>query len=261
MTSTWTPGSSPSATRSSANPGNCRCTRPAPGRLPTTHASATRCARPRRVRASSSPPTDRGRTRAPSRPGSVSSARPPGSRPRPGVAAARLHDFRHSFAVRTLLDWHRTGVDVQARMLLAGDLSRARQTGLELLVSDRRAGAARTRRRPLGDDAGGRGMTLLAPTLQACCTDRLMTQRDASPHTIIAYRDTLRLLLRFATRSSESRHRSSSFADLDATLIAAVPHAPRDRTRQQRPDPQPAARGDPLALPLRRAPPPRTRRR
>jgi integrase/recombinase XerD len=36
---------------------------------------------------------------------------------RPGVAAARLHDFRHSFAVRTLLDWHRDGVDVQARML------------------------------------------------------------------------------------------------------------------------------------------------
>ncbi len=36
---------------------------------------------------------------------------------RPGANAARLHDFRHSFAVRTLLDWHRTGVDVQARML------------------------------------------------------------------------------------------------------------------------------------------------
>jgi integrase/recombinase XerD len=36
---------------------------------------------------------------------------------RPGVSAPRLHDFRHSFAVRTLLDWHRTGVDVQARML------------------------------------------------------------------------------------------------------------------------------------------------
>ena len=29
----------------------------------------------------------------------------------------RLHDFRHSFAVASLLDWHRTGVDVQARML------------------------------------------------------------------------------------------------------------------------------------------------
>lgn len=35
----------------------------------------------------------------------------------PGVSAATLVDFRHTFAVRTLLDWHRTGVDVQARML------------------------------------------------------------------------------------------------------------------------------------------------
>jgi integrase/recombinase XerD len=35
----------------------------------------------------------------------------------PGVSAATLHDFRHTFAVRTLLDWHRDGTDVQARML------------------------------------------------------------------------------------------------------------------------------------------------
>lgn len=28
----------------------------------------------------------------------------------------RLHDFRHRFAVRTLLTWYRTGVDVEARM-------------------------------------------------------------------------------------------------------------------------------------------------
>ena len=35
----------------------------------------------------------------------------PHSRPRP-------HDLRHSFAVRTLTDWHRQGVDVAARMSL-----------------------------------------------------------------------------------------------------------------------------------------------
>jgi len=28
----------------------------------------------------------------------------------------RLHDLRHSFAVRTLLHWYRTGVDVEPRM-------------------------------------------------------------------------------------------------------------------------------------------------
>lgn len=41
----------------------------------------------------------------------VGIGRPPGS-PQP-----RVHDLRHTFAVRALLDWHRTGVDVQARML------------------------------------------------------------------------------------------------------------------------------------------------
>ena len=38
-------------------------------------------------------------------------------------------------------------------------------------------------------------MTALAPTLQAFFTERLIRQRQASPHTLAAYRDTLRLLL------------------------------------------------------------------
>lgn len=37
--------------------------------------------------------------------------RSPGCRP-------RLHDLRHAFAVRTLLDWYRDGLDVQARLPL-----------------------------------------------------------------------------------------------------------------------------------------------
>ena len=32
----------------------------------------------------------------------------------------RVHDLRHSFAVETLLEWHRTGVDVAARLPLLG---------------------------------------------------------------------------------------------------------------------------------------------
>ena len=40
-------------------------------------------------------------------------------------------------------------------------------------------------------------MTALAPTLQAFFTDRLIRQRQASPHTITAYRNTLRLLIVF----------------------------------------------------------------
>ncbi len=40
-----------------------------------------------------------------------------GLTPRPGCRP-RLHGLRHSFAVRTLLEWHRDGVDVQARLPL-----------------------------------------------------------------------------------------------------------------------------------------------
>jgi site-specific recombinase XerD len=36
---------------------------------------------------------------------------------RPGVAAPRLHDLRHSFAVGTLLRWYREGIDPSHRLL------------------------------------------------------------------------------------------------------------------------------------------------
>jgi site-specific recombinase XerC len=41
-------------------------------------------------------------------------------------------------------------------------------------------------------------VTAAAATVQAFFTERLARQRRASPHTIAAYRDTLRLLLAFA---------------------------------------------------------------
>jgi integrase len=41
-----------------------------------------------------------------------------GLRPRSAACRPRLHDLRHSFVVRTVLDWYRTGVDVQAHLPL-----------------------------------------------------------------------------------------------------------------------------------------------
>ena len=64
-------------------------------------------------------------------------------------------------------------------------------------------------------------MSLLAPTLQAFFTDRLLTQRNASPRTVAAYRDTLRLLLRFAHQQTGKQPSRLDFADLDAPLIGA----------------------------------------
>jgi integrase/recombinase XerD len=46
-------------------------------------------------------------------------------------------------------------------------------------------------------------MTLLAPTLEMFFCERLMNQREASPHTIAGYRDTMRLLLTFANQQSD----------------------------------------------------------
>ena len=64
-------------------------------------------------------------------------------------------------------------------------------------------------------------MTAIAPTLQAFFTDRLMTQRRASPHTIAAYRDTIRLLLRYAHQRTGKNPADLDFTDLDAPLIGA----------------------------------------
>jgi integrase/recombinase XerD len=64
-------------------------------------------------------------------------------------------------------------------------------------------------------------MTALAPTLQAFFTQRLIHQRQASPHTIAAYRDTWRMLLVFASQTAGRPADRLDFADLDAPTVAA----------------------------------------
>ena len=78
-------------------------------------------------------------------------------------------------------------------------------------------------------------MTALAPTLQAFFTDRLARQRDASPHTIAAYRDTWRLLLGFAAARAGKQPSLLEVTDLDAPLIAAfLDHLEHDRGNSPR---------------------------
>lgn len=64
-------------------------------------------------------------------------------------------------------------------------------------------------------------MSMLAPTLQAFFAERLIGQRQASPHTIAAYRDTLRLLLTFAAQHTSKPPSMLDLDDLDAPLIGA----------------------------------------
>ena len=60
-------------------------------------------------------------------------------------------------------------------------------------------------------------MSALAPTLESFFTERLIRQRQASPHTIAAYRDTMRLLLGFAARSSPTSNASGATRCAPAT--------------------------------------------
>jgi integrase/recombinase XerD len=64
-------------------------------------------------------------------------------------------------------------------------------------------------------------VTTIAPTLQAFFTDHLIRHRQASPHTIAAYRDTCRLLLAFARDRTGKSPGALEFADLNAALIGA----------------------------------------
>jgi integrase/recombinase XerD len=73
-------------------------------------------------------------------------------------------------------------------------------------------------------------MTAIAPTLQAFFTDRLITQRNSSPRTIAAYRDTFKLLLRFAHQHTGRQPFELDFDDLDALFIGAfLTHLEVDR--------------------------------
>jgi site-specific recombinase XerD len=78
-------------------------------------------------------------------------------------------------------------------------------------------------------------MSALAPTLQAFFTDRLIRQRDASPNTIAAYRDTLRLLLGFAAERLGRQPSQLDIGELDAAVIAAfLDHLEKDRANSVR---------------------------
>ena len=78
-------------------------------------------------------------------------------------------------------------------------------------------------------------MTALAPTLQAFFTDRLMSQRAASPNTVAAYRTSLRLLVCYAASKIGKKPSQLDLADLDASLVTAfLEHLEVDRHNSAR---------------------------
>ncbi|MGH2498800.1 MAG: tyrosine-type recombinase/integrase [Candidatus Limnocylindria bacterium] len=78
-------------------------------------------------------------------------------------------------------------------------------------------------------------MSALAPLLQTFFTDRLLRQRQASPQTVAAYRDSLKLLVGFASARVAKQPSLLDIADLDATVIAAfLEHLEQDRDNSAR---------------------------
>jgi site-specific recombinase XerC len=73
-------------------------------------------------------------------------------------------------------------------------------------------------------------MSALAPVLQGFFTDRLARQRQASPHTVAAYRDSLRLLIVYAARilgKQTRRHAEDHQAGVSAISPERSPSRPR----------------------------------
>ncbi len=78
-------------------------------------------------------------------------------------------------------------------------------------------------------------MTPLAPTLEAYFIQRLIGQRQASAHTVAAYRDTFKLLLAFAAQRTGRPPSRLALEDLDAPLVGAfLDHLEAERANSAR---------------------------
>jgi integrase/recombinase XerD len=78
-------------------------------------------------------------------------------------------------------------------------------------------------------------VTRVASLLEAFFTQRLQQQRNASPNTIAAYRDTFRLLLAFAQQRLRKAPSDLLLAQLDAALVVAfLQHLEKDRGNSAR---------------------------
>src|SRR3984957_5147962 len=75
----------------------------------------------------------------------------------------------------------------------------------------------------------------LQSLLQRFFTDRLLKQLGASPHTIAAYRDAFRLLLRFASERLKRQPSEIRIEDLDVSLLEKfLNHLETNRNNQAR---------------------------
>ena len=146
----------------------------------------------------------------------------------PAVTAhPRLHDLRHTFIVTSTLHSYRQGTDVGRTVLaLSAYVGHAKVsdtywyfTGvpeLMAIAAERFHSFAQrsTAMSPLLADPAE-----FATLLQRFFTERLLQQKNASPKTVTAYRDTFRLLLRYAQRETGKPPVKLALNDFDVTLV------------------------------------------
>jgi len=73
-------------------------------------------------------------------------------------------------------------------------------------------------------------VTAVAPILETWFTERLARQRGASPNTIAAYRDTIKMFVVFAAERARTRPSNLDLSDMDAATVAAfLDHLEADR--------------------------------
>jgi site-specific recombinase XerD len=78
-------------------------------------------------------------------------------------------------------------------------------------------------------------VSAVAPTLQGFFIDRLLRQRQASPRTVTAYRDSLRLLVTWVHDTKKIPPHRLDWADLDAaTITRFLDHLEHDRANTAR---------------------------
>ena len=91
-------------------------------------------------------------------------------------------------------------------------------------------------------------MSLVAPTFEAFFTQRFVTQKNASPHTIASCRDCLEQLLAYAQDTTGVAPSKLDFSDLDATVIGGFLHHLEREPGTVGPQPRRPARRDPVAV-------------
>src|SRR6266481_4277900 len=115
----------------------------------------------------------------------------------------------------------------KARSTLAHlvDLSWSRTRHGYLLVSHQHTGTPRSGGKANGEEVGRCSMKNPADfpvLLESFFTQRLIAQRRASPHTIVSYRDTFRLLLHFAQKRLHKAPSRLAMEDLNAPFVSSA---------------------------------------